>query len=101
MGMDLMALRSGEDPVDKSKNWCLSYNWGGWHYLIEKLGEWGVPTDEFRGFNNDGDVISVETCIAVANALERNLSDIEDPEDRMLLAEHIDAWRYSGGFAQW
>ena len=86
MGMDLVG-------VD------LSYNWRSWGFLISRLNEWGVDTSEFRG-TNDGDIISKETCIAVADAIERHLCELDD-DDREFLEPHIDKWRTCNGCEQW
>ena len=86
MGMDLIGAN-------------LSYNWSSWVVLISRLDEWGVDTSEFRG-TNDGDPISKETCIAVADAIERHLGEVDDVA-RGFLEPHIDKWRTCNGCEQW
>ena len=86
MGMDLIGAG-------------LSYNMAGWRFLISKLDEWGVDTREFRG-NNDGDPISKKTCVAVANAIESHLEELDD-RDRLWLESHIEKWRTCDGCEQW
>lgn len=77
----------------------ISYSWHGWAYLISKLDEWGVDTREFRGCN-DGDPISKETCIAVGNAIEQHLDELDEAQ-RRFLAPQIDKWRTCDGCEQW
>jgi len=86
MGMDLIGAQ-------------LSYNWSGWEWLVEKLDEWGVDVSEFR-FSNDGDLISKETCIKVAQAIEEHLDEL-DYEFQEWLEPHIFHWRECGGCRQY
>jgi len=74
------------------------YNWSGWRWLITHLESWGVDVREFR-FSNDGDFISPETCMAVADAIEAHLTELDD-KDREWIEPHIDAWRHCGGCSQ-
>ena len=86
MGMDLIGAR-------------LSYNWSGWRWLVARLKSWGVDVRELK-FYNDGDPISPETCVAIADAIEVHLDELDD-DDREVMASHIDAWRHCGGCEQW
>lgn len=76
----------------------LSYNWGAWRRLIYLLQSWGVDTSEFSCYN-DGELISRNTCLAVAWAIEANLEFLDECE-REWLEPHIELWRYSGGVTQ-
>jgi hypothetical protein len=86
MGMDLIGAG-------------LSYNWAGWRRLAKHLGSWGVDTMEMR-FSNDGAPISRTTCLAVANAIEAHLDEL-DEDDRKWLQPHIKSWRQCLGCQQW
>ena len=77
----------------------LSYNWNGWHWLVGHLNSWGVDVSEFQ-FTNDGDPISGETCLAVADAIEAHLDEL-DFDHRKWLQPHIERWRRCRGCAQW
>lgn len=87
MGMDLIG--SG-----------LSYNWARWQYLLELLEKWGVNIDEFEYFNNDGHPISKITCMAVADAIEAHLDEL-DLDTRNWLEPQIPSWRYCNGCSQY
>lgn len=101
MGMDLSPIAPESDyTLDGWIEPCaVSYNWNGWSWLQEHLDRWGVDLTEFKGFN-DGDVISKETCVNVADAIESNLSEI-DGKHKAWLQPHIRCWRECGGFEQW
>lgn len=71
MGMDLI-----------STNNHFSYNWSGWRWLYEYLVGWGVGVEELK-FTNDGDLISAETCKAIAEALDRHRAELLDEEDEI------------------
>ena len=86
MGMDLIGAG-------------LSYNWSGWSWLVEHLRLWGVDVSEFQ-FTNDGDPISRNTCLAVAEAIETHLDEL-DGDYRKWLESHIDRWRQCRGCEQW
>jgi hypothetical protein len=86
MGMDLIGAG-------------LSYNWAGWHWLVNRLLYWGVDVRELT-FHNDGDLISKETCVAVADALEAHLHEL-DEEERIWIEPHIEQWRNCNGCSQW
>ena len=104
--MDLKPLRPSKEaprwPADHeySPNAVMwgRYNRTGWSWLLKYLNEWGVDTSEFSGFN-DGDEISGKTCLAVADAIEAHLHELEK-EDRDWLAPHVALWRTCGGYAQ-
>lgn len=87
MGMDLMGVG-------------LSFNWTGWHIFLELLEKWGVNTDEFEYFNNDGHPISKSTCMAVADAIEAHLDELDD-DIRDWLGPQIPNWRYCNGCSQY
>lgn len=77
----------------------LHYNWNGWKWLVENLESWGVDVSELKFFN-DGDPISAETCVAIAAAIESNISELDD-DPREWIASHIEAWRKCDGCEQW
>ena len=84
MGMSLF-------PADESSTEALDYNWGGWMLLQRYLLEWGVDIREFDDLN-DGKLISSETCLLVADALEKNLENVK-AEYRPWLVKHPEKWR--------
>jgi hypothetical protein len=77
----------------------LSYKKKAWRRLIQLLESWEVSTHEFS-LCNDGKLISRNTCLAVAWAIEANLEFLDECE-REWLEPHIELWRYSGGLVQW
>ena len=86
MGMDLIGLR-------------LSYNWTGWKWLVDHLRKWGVDVSELK-FMNDGDPISRETCLSIADAIEAHFDELTSDEQQWLEG-HIDLWRKCNGCFQW
>ena len=108
MGMDLIPVNPSEeaprwDAPGKSWHGKLipgRYNWSGWSWLLQHLERWGVLTDEFQ-YTNDGDVISEETCIRVADAIEQHVSELDEPDDtKVWLMGHVILWRTCGGYEQ-
>lgn len=93
MGMDLCAVNPPENV-----NPSISYNWTGWKDLVGKLNRWGVNTAEFT-FCNDGDIISAETCMEVADAIERHFDELSG-YDQSWLGKDIQSWRICGGYRQ-
>jgi hypothetical protein len=77
----------------------LSYNWWAWRRLLELLASWCVDVSELT-CTNDGDLISEQTCLAVADAIEVHLNELSDTEYDWL-EPHIELWRNSGGVTQW
>lgn len=86
MGMDLIGAE-------------LSYNWASWEWLVIHLDSWGVDVSEFKG-TNDGDPISKETCMAVADALEAHIDEL-DESHREWIRLHIERWQNCNGCFQW
>lgn len=99
--MDLRPVNpSDEAPRDDEGNVIWGrYNISGWSYFRQLLEQWEVNTDELSGMN-DGEVISEETCIDIADAIESNL-DTMHPDDREWLEPKIALWRTCGGYEQW
>lgn len=101
MGMDLKPINPTADaPKDSDGDFRWGrHNWTGWSELVDLLQSWEVDTREFAG-TNDGYVISAETCLKVADALEKNLpSQPQDIQD--WLQPKIILWRTCGGYEQW
>jgi hypothetical protein len=102
MGWDLRPINPSPDaprePETGEPVWG-QYNISGWEWLNSHLVDWGVDTSEFSGFNG-GDVISAETCLKVADAIEQNLVEL-DEEHREWIESHIVLWRTCGGYEQW
>lgn len=90
MGMNLYPKGHAAEPANEALADDLCYNWNRWGTLITYLEKWGVNTDEFKQVN-DGDLISNETCLAVAYALNRHLEELP-PAHRDWLAGHDDEW---------
>jgi hypothetical protein len=106
MGMDLVPINPSEDaprwdvPEMSWHGEVISgrYSWAGWSELCGLLKEWGVPTEEFDCMN-EGKMISEETCIRVAEAIEQHLPEL--PADyQEWLQPHIELWRTCGGYKQ-
>lgn len=102
MGMDLIPINPASNAPrkpDGRARYCF-YSWSSWKELRELLAQWGVPLHEFRE-RNHGEVISEETCLLVAAAIEKNVELIEDESLRERLCSSIERWRTSGGYEQW
>jgi len=100
MGIDLKPINpSKKAPLneDGTIKWA-RYNWAGWSALAEYLEQWGVDISEFS-WMNDGDEISEKTCLAVADAIEAHLAEV-DEDKRVFLKHNIEIWRTCGGFLQ-
>ena len=101
MGMDLKPINPSAD-APKHEDGALvwgRYNWSGWSYLRQQLNTWGVDTSELKGMN-DGDIISEETCHAIADAIEEHAHEL-DKLDADWLKSHVVRWRTCGGYEQW
>ena len=99
MGMDLKPIDPSPDaPTDEYGVTWGRYNWSGWSWLVDHLNKWGVDTNEFKGMN-DGDPISKETCLKVADTIEQHLDELE-PRDQKWLKDDIVLWRTCGGYEQ-
>lgn len=101
MGMDLKPVNPSEAAPryeDGDAIWG-RYNISGWSYFRQLLEQWEVNTDELSGMN-DGEVISEETCLEIADAIERNLDTMQQ-DDREWLEPKIALWRTCGGYEQW
>lgn len=109
MGMDLMSggyrkntPQMMKDYIEKDKenpSLHLHYNWSGWSFLVEHLNQWGVDTSEFSGIN-DGELISRDTCEAVAEALKSNLHTLST-EDQEWIKEDIIRWKWTKNYKQY
>lgn len=100
MGMDLKPIApTNSAPKDEYGIVCGRYNWAGWSWLRTELSERGVDVTEFVN-NNDGEVISADTCEKVADVIEAMLPEL-DEEYREWLAPHVIRWRTCGGYEQY
>jgi hypothetical protein len=101
MGMDLKPNRPSKDAPRNKDGYLIwgRYNIYGWAYLWAKLDDWGVDTSTFSSFN-DGKLIPKKVCLAVADAIEKHLEQL-NKEDKEWLQPHIIRWRTCGGYRQW
>ncbi len=102
MGMDLKPIAPKPDAPKNEQGTPIwgRYNWTGWQYIINLADRHGVDVSKFSGVN-DGEEISAETCMAVADAIERAIDDHElSPQDVEWLTPHILLWRTCGGYCQ-
>ena len=76
----------------------LSFNWAAWDRLICLLDKWGVDTQELTR-HNDGHVITRNTCLAIAWAIEAHLAEL-DGEEQAWLGPQIEQWRACFGCQQ-
>ena len=95
---DAFRFPEGHECAGKT-DLTLSYNWAAWSFLISNLKLHGLDTSEFE-YSNDGDIISAETCIKVADIFEKLLLSM-DGDDRSWLEPHIIKWRTCGGYMQY
>ncbi len=85
-----MSLQPANDP----KLPAVDYNWRAWVSLNKLLIQWGVNVSELRG-DNDGGLISPETCMAISKAIRNNWSKLLH-EDMKMLWKHEALWIYLG-----
>lgn len=108
MGMDLMGQWMKSTPkvvkeqVVKDTGYDdpnIHYNWSGWSFLCEFLQDNGMNMSEFAG-GNDGELLSRDTCMEVADCIEKNLHKLE-PTDQVWLKEHIIRWKWARNYRQY
>jgi hypothetical protein len=100
MGMDLKPIEPSANAPTTEKygiTWG-GYSWAGWVKQIDYLQKWGIDTSEFSNIN-DGEVISKETCLKVADAIEQHLDELSE-EHKLWLHPKIELWRTCGGYEQ-
>lgn len=102
MGMDLHPVNpDAKAPRDEAGNpRALMFNLSGWATLRSWLYAMGVDVSEFASYNDEGTIISNETCQRVADLMEASLDKV-DENNRSWLEQQIPFWRHCGGFTQW
>jgi hypothetical protein len=100
MGMDLVPINPNANaPLDKYGNIQYGfYNLSKWGRFRDLLILWHIYEDELNDFN-DGEIISFDTCLIIADALDAHFEELCQ-EDKDWLKGHSQLWRTCGGYRQ-
>ena len=66
MGMDLYSKKT---PEGRKQRLYYRFNWSGWNNVCQFLEYLGCDISEFSG-SNDGDVVSPNSCLSIANTVQ-------------------------------